>query len=204
MTCSSLTAGAILPENRPSCHVVGSMPVLRPQLFIRGQTGGDVRLMAVLMAAVLAGAAGSGAEAQVLTERNISLQLARTIADASIAACKTDGFDVTVAVVDRAGDLKLLLRADTSNPHNADLARRKAYTARTFGVTSTAFRDRTAGDGELAGQRYLGEVVPLGGGLPIVAGSERIGGLGLSGAPDQAADEKCARAGLAAAASSLK
>jgi uncharacterized protein GlcG (DUF336 family) len=144
------------------------------------------------------------AAAQVLTERNISLQLARTIADASIAACKADGVDVTVAVVDRAGDLKLLLRADTSNPHNADLARRKAYTARTFGVTSTEFRTRTQGDGELAGQRYLAEVVPLGGGLPIIAGTDRIGGLGLSGAPDQAADEKCARAGLAAAAASLK
>ena len=163
-----------------------------------------MRVTAMLVTAVLAGAVSVTAHAQVLTERNISLQLARTISDAAIASCKADGFDVTVAVVDRAGDLKLLLRADTSNPHNADLARRKAYTARTFGVTSTEFRTRTAGDGELAGQRYLAEVVPLGGGLPIAIGTERIGGLGLSGAPDQAADEKCARAGLAAAAASLK
>ena len=110
-----------------------------------------MRVSSMLLTAILAGAVP--VTAQVLTERNISLQLARTIADASIAACKTDGFDVTVAVVDRAGDLKLLLRADTSNPHNADLARRKAYTARTFGVTSTEFRNRTQGDGELTGQR---------------------------------------------------
>jgi uncharacterized protein GlcG (DUF336 family) len=144
------------------------------------------------------------AGAQVLTERNVSIQLARTISDAAIAACKADGFDVTVAVVDRAGDLKLLLRADTSNPHNADLARRKAYTARTFGVSSTEFRNRTSGGSELEGQRSLAEVVPLGGGLPILAGNERIGGLGLSGAPDQAADEKCARAALAAVAAQLK
>ena len=163
-----------------------------------------MRVTSMLLAAVLAAAAPSAAPAQVLTVRDISLQLARTIADASIAACRTDGFEVTVAIVDRAGDLKLLLRADNSNPHNADLARRKAYTARTFGVTSTEFRNRTTGDGELTGQRYLAEVVPLGGGLPIMVGTERIGGLGLSGAPDQAADEKCARAGLAAAASSLK
>jgi len=145
-----------------------------------------------------------GTEAQVLTERNVSLQLARTISDAAIAACKADGFDVTVAVVDRAGDLKLLLRADTSNPHNADLARRKAYTARTFGVTSMEFAKRTSGGSDLEGQRFLAEVVPLGGGLPIVVGTERIGGLGLSGAPDQAADDKCARAGLAAVAAQLK
>jgi uncharacterized protein GlcG (DUF336 family) len=158
----------------------------------------------MLVTVMLAGAAPWVAQAQVLTERNVSLQLARTISDAAIAACKADGYDVTAAVVDRAGDLKLLLRADSSNPHNADLARRKAYTARTFGVTSMEFAKRTAGASDLDGQRFLAEVVPLGGGLPIIIGTERIGGLGLSGAPDQAADEKCARAGLAAAAAYLK
>src|SRR5688500_9196466 len=99
--------------------------------------GGTVRVTSMLLtAAVLAGVAPWAGHAQVLTVRDISLPLARTIADASIAACKTDGFDVTVAIVDRDGDRKLLLRADTSSPHNADLARRQAYTARTFGVTS--------------------------------------------------------------------
>jgi uncharacterized protein GlcG (DUF336 family) len=48
------------------------------------------------------------------------------------------------------------------------------------------------------------EVIGLGGGLPITVGNERIGGLGLSGAPSQEADEKCARAGLAAVTSQLK
>ena len=140
------------------------------------------------------------AHGQVLTERNVSLQLARMIADAAIAACKSDGYDVTAAVVDRAGDLKLLLRADSSNPHNADLARRKAYTARTFGVTSLEFAKRTNGVTDLSGQRNLAEVIPLGGGVPIMIGAEKIGGLGLSGAPTQEADEKCAKAGLTAAA----
>ena len=160
-----------------------------------------MRVILMLLIAALGGAAVQG---QVLMERNISLQLARIIGDAAIAACKTDGFDVTAAVVDRGGDLKLLLRADSSNPHNADLARRKAYTARTFGVTSLEFAKRTNGATEFSGQRDLVEVIGLGGGLPIMFGNERIGGLGLSGAPTQEADEKCARAGLAAGASQLK
>jgi len=160
-----------------------------------------VRLLSTLIMAALAGAAVSG---QVLMERNISLQLARAIGEASMAACKSDGYEVTVAVVDRSGDLKLLLRADTSNPHNADLARRKAYTARTFGVSSLDFAKRTNGATEFSGQRDLVEVIGLGGGLPITVGTERIGGLGLSGAPSQEADEKCARAGLAAVAGQLK
>lgn len=163
-----------------------------------------VRFTSTLVVAALVGATSFAVHGQVLSERNVSLQLARIIADAAIAACKTDGYDVTVAVVDRAGDLKLLLRSDSSNPHNADLARRKAYTARTFGVTSLEFAKRTAGTSDLSGQRHLAEVIPLGGGVPIVIGTERIGGLGLSGAPTQEADEKCAQAGLAAAANYLR
>ena len=163
-----------------------------------------MRVKLVGLAAVCALVVPFAAQSQVLTERNVSLQLARTMADAAIAACKADGYDVTAAVVDRAGDLKLLLRADTSNPHNADLARRKAYTARTFGVTSLEFAKRTNGPTDLSGQRNLAQVIPLGGGVPIMIGAEKIGGLGLSGAPTQEADEKCAKAGLAAAANMLK
>lgn len=163
-----------------------------------------VRFTSTLLVAALAAGTPVALDAQALMERNISLQLAKTIAEAAMAACKKAGIDTTAAVVDRAGDLKVLLRADASNPHNAELARRKAYTARTFGVTTMEFRNRTAGGSELAGQRDLVDIIPLGGGVPIMIGTERIGGLGLSGAPTQEDDEKCAQAALAAAASQLK
>ena len=88
-----------------------------------------MQLKILVMAAVLASAVPFTVHGQILTERNISLPLALNIANAAMAACKGDGYDVSAAVVDRAGDLKVLLRADTANPHNADLARRKAYTA---------------------------------------------------------------------------
>lgn len=163
-----------------------------------------VRVTSMIVIAVLAGGVPFIAHGQVLTERNISLQLAKTIAENAMAACKKMGIETSAAVVDRAGDLKVLLRSDASNPHNAELARRKAYTARTFGVTTIEFRNRTAGGSELAGQRELVDIIPLGGGLPIMVGSERIGGLGLSGAPTQEDDEKCAQAALASVASQLK
>jgi len=144
------------------------------------------------------------ARGQVLTERNISLQLALAIANAAMAQCKTDGFDVTAAVVDRAGDLKVLLRADTANPHNADLARRKAYTSRTFKVPSMDVAKRTNGPTELSGQRFLVDIIPLGGGLPINVGNDTIGAIGISGSPNQEGDEKCATAALASVASQLR
>ena len=164
-----------------------------------------MQLRTILIAAAMASAVPFTVHGQaVLTERNISLQLALTIANAAMAACKADGFDVTAAVVDRAGDLKVLLRADTANPHNADLARRKAYTSRTFKVPSMDVAKRTNGPTDLSGQRYIVDIIPLGGGVPINIGNETIGALGISGSPTQEADEKCANAALAAAAPSLK
>ena len=163
-----------------------------------------MQLKSALVIAVLLGTAPLAAQGQILTERNISLQLALTIANAAMVQCKADGFDVTAAVVDRAGDLKVLLRADTANPHNADLARRKAYTSRTFKVPSMDVAKRTNGPTDLSGQRYIVDIIPLGGGLPINVGNDTIGALGISGSPTQEADEKCATAGIAAAASALK
>ena len=163
-----------------------------------------MRFTLALTGAALLCAAPLTVNGQVLTERNISLQLALSIAQAAMNACKSDGYDVTVAVVDRAGDLKVLLRADTANPHNADLARRKAYTSRTFKVPSMEVAKRTNGPTDLSGQRFLVDVIPLGGGVPINIGNETIGALGISGSPNQEGDEKCANAALASVANSLK
>lgn len=155
--------------------------------------------LTVLLSSV--GARPSGA--QVLSERSVSLQMARIVADAVLSECKAAGFDVSTAVVDRAGVLRLLMRADSSSPHNAELARRKAYTARTFRITSFEFEKRTIQGAPLEGQRNLADVIPLGGGVPILIGNDAIGGVGVSGTPSQEQDEKCAAAGVAAVADSL-
>lgn len=164
-----------------------------------------MRLTSIIMltTALAAMAAPAPATAQALTQRNMSLEIARALADASIACAKRDNYDVSVAVVDRAGDMVLLMRGNMANPHNAELARRKAYTARTYGLSTMEFRNRTNGT-DIAGQRELVDIIPLGGGLPVMIGMERIGGLGLSGAPTQEADDKCATEAIKSAAAMLK
>lgn len=158
----------------------------------------------IILTTALAGtAAPLPAAAQALTQRNMSLEIARALADASIACAKRDNYDVSVAVVDRAGDMVLLMRGNMANPHNAELARRKAYTARTYGVSTMEFRNRTNGT-DLEGQRELVDIIHLGGGLPVTIGMDRIGGLGLSGAPTQEADDKCATEAIKSAAAMLK
>jgi uncharacterized protein GlcG (DUF336 family) len=145
-------------------------------------------------------AAPDGANAQVLNQRDVSLRLALSIAEAALAEC---GDFTSVAVVDRAGRLRVFLQGDNANPHNIELARRKAYTARTFKMPSAEWAKRT--ETANGGQRMLAEVIPLGGGMPINIGEETIGGVGLSGAiGGQPKEEACARAGIAKVADQLK
>jgi len=139
-------------------------------------------------------------EAQVLMQRDVSLTMALTIAQTALEEC---GGTASVAVVDRAGRIRVLLQGDTASPHNPELARRKAYTARTFRQPSAQWAKRT--ETANAGQRMLADVIPLGGGVPINIGEDTIGAVGLSGAPGgQAAEEKCAVAGIARVAAQLK
>jgi uncharacterized protein GlcG (DUF336 family) len=148
-------------------------------------------------------ASSAPSHAQVLMQRDVSLHMALTIAQAAIASCEKSGNDVSVAVVDRAGRLRVFLQGDKAAPHNIELAQRKAYTARTFGRSSAEWAARTGPDSELAGQRQLEHVIPLRGGVPIKVGDETIGGVGVSGSTS-GGDEGCALAGLAAVADQLK
>jgi uncharacterized protein GlcG (DUF336 family) len=146
-------------------------------------------------------AVSSSARAQVLSEKNISIKMALAIAETALNECTPR---VSVAVLDRAGRLRVFLQGDGASPHNLELARRKAYTALTFRRTSLEWAKRTA-EGDVSGQRSLTDVIPLGGGVPIMIGNEAIGSVGLSGAPGgQPQEEACAKAGIAKVADQLK
>jgi uncharacterized protein GlcG (DUF336 family) len=142
----------------------------------------------------------SVSNAQVLTQRDVSLAMALAIATTASAEC---GAITSIAVIDRAGRIKILLQGDGGSPHNLELARRKAYTARTFRMPSAAWAKRTETTNQ--GQRMLSDVIPLGGGMPIMMKGEAIGGVGISGAMGgQTAEEACARAAIDAIAGELR
>lgn len=148
-------------------------------------------------------AAPSPASAQVLMQRDVSLHMGLAIAEAAVAECEKTGNSISVAVVDRAGRLRVFLQGDKASPHNIELARRKAYTARTFGRTSADWAKRIVDVPELAGQRELADVIPLRGGVPLKIGEDTIGAVGVSGSSSEG-DEKCAMAGVAKVADQLK
>jgi uncharacterized protein GlcG (DUF336 family) len=122
--------------------------------------------------------------------------LAVEAAQAAVAACKSQGYNVSVAIVDRAGDLKLLLVGDGAGALTRSLSRRKAYTSAVRHVSTGELAKLVAAPGGFDPTRYDGRMVTLLGGLPIKAGNETIGAIGVSGAPGGDKDEACANAGL--------
>ena len=138
----------------------------------------------------------------LVTQRSLSLAMAKTIAEGSIAECKAKGYNTSVVVVDRAGQVLVLLRDEQATAQVAEMARRKAYTARMFRATTMDFQKRTSEPG-YAAQRDLTDILALGGGVPIKVGDETIGGVGSAGST-QETDDACAKAGIAKVAEYLK
>ena len=120
---------------------------------------------------------------------------ASEVAQAAIASCKSQGYNVTVSIVDRTGMPQLLLAGDGASVTSRDLARRKAYTSALRRGTTIELAKSVAAGG-FNPTLYDTQMVTAGGGLPIKAGNETIGGIGVSGAPGGDKDEACASAGL--------
>ena len=152
----------------------------------------------VMLVAAAALSASAPAQAQLLQRKDLSLDIALAIATTASALCKSQGYNVTVAVVDRAGETIVSLRGDNATPHTVENARRKAYTSRTLRLPSSEFAKRIEDPAQhvARAQNTLPGFVALGGALPIKVGNDTIGAVGVSGAPGGERDEECAKAGI--------
>jgi uncharacterized protein GlcG (DUF336 family) len=161
-------------------------------------------LAAGAVALALAPRAGNAQSTpSVQTQRDITWELGLAIAEGAIEECAKSNAGISVAVVDRAGRVRVFIASDDPAPHNFELARRKAYTARTFRRSTLEWAQRTKEGSELAPQRQLADVIALAGGIPINVGNDTIGAVGVSGST-QTGDDACARAGVAKVADQLK
>lgn len=157
-----------------------------------------------LSAAMLSMLPALAAAQGVVMQRNVSLPMAKAIAEATLAACKAKGFNTAAAVVDRAGEVLVLMRDEQATPQVGEMARRKAYTARMFRVPTSEFQKRTAdATAGNAAQRDLADILALSGGMPIKVGEETIGAVGSAGS-NLEMDEACAKAGIDHVAQLLK
>ncbi len=134
------------------------------------------------------------ASAQLLQRKDLSLSVAQTMANGALEACKAMGYAASVVVVDRGGDTLVALRGDGTGPHTVENARRKAYTANTFKMSTEDFIQAMKTQPTRREQTTLPGVIAINGGVPIKVGNDVIGGIGLSGSPGK--DEECVNAGL--------
>ena len=137
----------------------------------------------------------------LVSQKSLSLGLAKTMAEAALAECKAKGFNTSVVVVDRAGQPLVSLRDESATAQTMEMARRKAFTARMFRLSTLDFQKRTE-DPKYRAQRDIADILALGGGVPITVGNDTVGGIGSSGS-SQEQDDACARAGIAKVAAFL-
>jgi len=131
--------------------------------------------------------------------------LAGKAVQAALDVCKKDGYRVSASVVDRAGVLRAMLRADGAGPHTVDSSRKKAYTAASLRRATTELAEMIAKQPALQALREMNEnILMVGGGLPIEIAGEVIGAIGVGGAPGPHLDDACAEAGLDAIGAASK
>ncbi|KQP13712.1 heme-binding protein [Pseudorhodoferax sp. Leaf267] len=158
-----------------------------------------------LLAASLLAFAAHGANAQaVRTERNMSLELANQVASAAVAACAANGYAVAATVVDHAGSVRAVQRADNAGPHTLASSERKAFTSASAKSPTQAMMEGAQKNPGGANLVYLPGFLLLGGGVPIKVGNETIGAVGVGGAPGGHLDEQCAVAAIAKVQDLLK
>jgi uncharacterized protein GlcG (DUF336 family) len=138
----------------------------------------------------------------IVTQKNITLALAQTIANEAIAQCRSMGYKISVTVVDREGLPLVMLRDDGAGLSTPEGSDRKAYTARAFSQPSADFVKRLQDRPDTVGSRHYTRILALAGGLPIKVGDEIVGAVGVSGTPGK--DDDCSQAGINKVADQLK
>ena len=151
-----------------------------------------IKLSALTLALV---ATAASAQA-VRTEKNISLELANQIASASVAACAANGYAVSATVVDRAGTVRAVQRADNAGPHTLGASQQKAFTSASAKNNTLAMMEGAQKNPAAANLVYIPGFLLVGGGVPIKVGTETIGAVGIGGAPGGNLDEQCAMTAL--------
>jgi uncharacterized protein GlcG (DUF336 family) len=156
----------------------------------------NFRRLTVATALVIASICPLRAEENLVAYKSLTPELAFDLARAALNSCRSRGFQVAVAVVDRFGVTQVMLRDRFAGPHTPPTATGKAWTAASFRTSTTELNAISQPGTMQSGIRDLPGVVIIGGGLVVEANGSLVAAVGVSGAPGGDADEACARAGI--------
>jgi uncharacterized protein GlcG (DUF336 family) len=164
-------------------------------------TSEEFYMHAKMYLAIALGLISFSARAELVTNNDLPMALALEAATEAVAACEKNNYRVTVTVLDRAGQTRVILKGDRATPHTLDSSRGKAYTVVTLGPilkmdTSGEIATRIRENPAAAGLSAIPGLVFLTGGVAIKSGDELLGAIGVGGAPGGNLDEICAKAGI--------
>lgn len=131
-------------------------------------------------------------------ESSVHWSAAQQAVTAAVEKADELGVKINAAVVDRGGNLLAFVRMNSAPLHSISIAQDKAYTALSFGFSTTDWMKAIGDIPQLReGLVQRDRLVIFGGGLPMHIDGELVGAIGVSGASEEQ-DEICARAGLKA------
>jgi uncharacterized protein GlcG (DUF336 family) len=151
-----------------------------------------IRSLLLGTAIMMAGAAQADAPV-TLDIKRLTLEMAYQIAHATLEACRAEGVNVAVTVVDRGGHPQVVLRDTLAMDLTLEISKQKAYTAMSFNAPLSDMEDRFTKPFQVG---KVQGIVFSAGGLPIHVAGSIVGGVGVSGAPSGELDERCAAAGI--------
>ena len=143
----------------------------------------------------------SGKQPVLVPIKRMSLDTALKAARAAIDACRKEGVQIAVTVVDRGGHPQAVLRDVLAPDLTLRVSQAKAYAAMSFVTPTSQLQNRFSRPFD---PPAVGGIVITAGGIPIQAGGELVGGIGVSGAPSGEVDERCARQGYEAISEDLE
>jgi uncharacterized protein GlcG (DUF336 family) len=131
------------------------------------------------------------------------MALALEAAQAALGACAANSVKAVASVVDSEGTLRLLLSAEGANKNAIEVSHKKAFTANVLKAVTSEIAEKMEKDPAFKAKIEADKTLwPRPGGLPLMAGNDVIGAIGVSGAsglngvPGGVRDEACAKAGL--------
>jgi uncharacterized protein GlcG (DUF336 family) len=160
--------------------------------------------MKKILLALLLLPAVAHAQQGLFETRSMTPETALNAARAALEHCRKAGYQVGVAVVDRAGVPQAMLRDRFAGAHTVKVAIDKAWTAASFRIPTSQLAKETQAGAPMSGLRSHPRVLAIGGALPIESRGSVVGAIGVSGAPGGEADDACAAAGIKAIADALE
>ena len=139
-----------------------------------------------------------------VTFKVLSLNTALELAQKTLNSCQKEGYQISVAIVDRFGNLQVLLRDRFAGPHTIEAARRKAWTAASFKTDTIDLSKLTQAGQPFAPIKFVTGALMAGGGVQVKSAGSIVAGIGVAGAPGGLLDDKCAKDGIEEIAEKLE